>query len=228
MEHVCYRCGQPVEEGLAFCENCKAPQIRVELASENAAATEPIRPGIPGDMQPPARPVELTGTSRPYVSAPRPFLWRDAFPGAILAGGVVGLSWMIPPIGFLLWPLTAGVLGVIFYKRRVPDAVITKGVGARVGAITGVFGFLIFAVLAGLSMLVAGREKFHEQLNIAFQQAAARNPDPQMQATMQSFMTPGGIALMFVFGSLFFLVMFVGFSSLGGYLGAKLMTSRRK
>ncbi len=144
-------------------------------------------------------------------------------PGAILAGGVAGLAWMLPPLGYLLWPITAGVLGVVLYHRRRPDAIVSPGTGARIGAITGLFGFLLFALLLVISLIGAGRAKFRESLDQAFQQALARNPDPKAQEIMQNFMTPAGIAVMFVLVAVVIFVFLVGISSLGGVLGAKLM-----
>src|SRR5579864_1332993 len=44
MEQPCYKCGQPVEEGIPFCPHCSAAQIRVivaESAPSPVAAADP-------------------------------------------------------------------------------------------------------------------------------------------------------------------------------------------
>ncbi len=181
-----------------------------------------MRPGTPEDIQPPARPAQFGYANQ----APEPVRMRDALPGALMAGAVAGLGWILPPIGYLLWPITAGVLGVTLYRRRLPDSTVSSGAGARIGAVTGLFGFVIFIVLTAINIAVMGQDKFRELLNQAFQQAAARNPDPQALAMMQRLMTPAGISLMFVLFAVIFLVLIVGFSSLGGMLGARLMKKR--
>jgi len=143
-----------------------------------------------------------------------------------MAGLVAGLAWIMPPLGYLLWPITAGVLAVVLYKRRVPETTVSRGAGARVGAVTGLFGFVLFAILTAINLAALGSGKIHQMMQQAFQQAAARNPNPEAQAMMQRFMTPEGIAIMFVIVFIFFLMIFVGFSSLGGAIGAALTRPR--
>lgn len=236
----------PVEEGVPFCPNCNAPQIRITGLAPNEPVTPPLRPGTPGDLQPPAQPASL---ERPSGVAPalRPgeggwqaqrgeytghhpdhapgIHWSDALPGSMLAGAVIALSWLIPPVSFFLWPVAAGALAVMLYLRRRSEFVITPGMGARVGAIAGLFGFVAFAILMAIDLVVfRGGGKMRQAMEQVIQQSAARNPSPEAQSMMQKMLTPEGIAVMVTVVLVIFLACFVGFGAAGGAIGAKLLS----
>jgi hypothetical protein len=237
VEHPCYRCGAHIEEGVAFCPNCNAPQIRV-ASTENAPATPPLRPGTPDEMQPPAQPVDLqhrmaSSEQQPYPpyhgerqpGTPEGIAWSDALPGTLAAGAIIALSWIVPFAGFLLWPIAAGVLATALYLRRRPNAVVTAGSGARLGAIAGLFGFAIFAILMAIDLLLMrGGGKLRQQMEQVIQQSAARNASPEAQAMMQRLLSPEGVAILITVVLVMFLLMFVVFGSIGGALGAKLLS----
>ena len=145
-------------------------------------------------------------------------------PGAMLAGAIIALVLIIPLGAYLLWPLAAGALAVLFYGRRQPGAELSAAAGARVGAVAGLFAFALFAVLMGVQLaLSSGNGKLRESMMQVMQQSAASNPSPEAQQMMQRLMTPEGIAVMLVIVFIVFLVMFVGLSSIGGALGARLL-----
>src|SRR5512147_586202 len=129
MEHPCHQCGTAVEEGTAFCPQCGAPQIRVVTARQEPASP-PLPPGTPEDAQPPAQPVELGTQAAAQPVAPPRIQWSQAVPAAAGAGAVLALAWVIPPLGFVLWVVAAGLVGVAFYRRKVPDATLTPRQGA--------------------------------------------------------------------------------------------------
>jgi len=74
VEHACYQCGATVEDGIAFCPQCNAPQIRI------AASEAVTHPGTASEMTP-AQPTY-------YASAPQAsgIQWSLALPAAALAG----------------------------------------------------------------------------------------------------------------------------------------------
>lgn len=221
MEHLCHQCGAAVEDGTAFCKHCGAPQIRV-MTEEPAAV--PMPPGTPAEAQPPAEPVALRGTP---AAAPTGLDWSQAVPAAALAGFFLALAWVIPFLGFLLWLVAGGILGVAMYRRRVPQATLTPGLGARIGAVTGLFGFGVFAVIMGLEVLATRDSgRFRQLLQQVIEQAAARSADPQAQQAMQQLMTPAGLALMITIVFVLFLAAFLSLSSVGGALGAWLLGKR--
>lgn len=221
MEHPCHQCGVAVEDGTAFCKHCGAPQIRV-MGEE--PASEPLPPGTPAESQPPAEPDSLGGAT---PAAPLGIDWSQAVPAAALAGFFLAIAWVIPLLGFLLWLIVGGVLGITMYRRRVPQATLTPGLGARIGAVTGLFGFGVFAVLFGLELLVSrGSGGFRQMLQQMVEQAAARNTDPRAQQAIQQMMTPAGLALLVTIVLVLFLAAFLALSSIGGALGAWLLGKR--
>jgi hypothetical protein len=106
---------------------------------------------------------------------------------------------------------------------------LTPRLGARIGAVTGLFGFGVFAVVLALELLATrGGGRLRQMLQQVIQETAARNPDPRAQAALQQMMTPGGLALIITVVLVFFLVVFLALSSGGGALGAWLLGKRSK
>jgi hypothetical protein len=135
---------------------------------------------------------------------------------------------MFIPLGALgLGMIAAGVLCVVFYRRRSPASNLTPGMGARLGVVSGTLGFGIFAIFSAVGTLV-----FHTggQLRAAMleaiEQSAARSSDPQARQVIEYLKTPPGLALMMGLSLAFVLVAFLILSSLGGAVGAAMM--RRK
>jgi len=134
---------------------------------------------------------------------------------------------LTPFAGLGLGVLIGGSLSVVFYRRRVPAALLTTGMGARLGMVTGVVASGILAlVLAAYTMLSHSWDNVREDLMTGIEQAAARNPGPQSQQAVEFLKTPPGIVLLLTMALLVTLVAFVIFSGLGGALGAVLF--RRK
>jgi hypothetical protein len=93
--------------------------------------------------------------------------------------------------------------------------------------VSGMLGGCILAVLlAAGTVLLHAWDQIRQKVLELVQQAAARNPDPQAQQTMEFFKTEQGIALLVASALVGTLVAFVIFSGLGGALGAVLL--RRK
>ncbi|MBZ5628588.1 MAG: hypothetical protein LAO06_06955 [Acidobacteriia bacterium] len=184
-------------------------------------ATQPMPPGTPDEVQPPAEPVALEGAP---AAAPVGVDWSQAVPAAAVTGFFVALAWVIPFAGFLLWLIAGGILGVAAYRRRVPRAILTPGLGARIGAVTGLLAFGVFAIILALEVLASrGSGRVRQLLQQVIEQAAVRNADPRAQQVLQQLMTPAGMALMITLVMVFFLAAFLALSSLGGALGAWLL-----
>jgi hypothetical protein len=147
-------------------------------------------------------------------------------PSAGVAGVIAAVLMTIPLGGFGLGMLASGTLSVIFYRRRT-RVDITAGAGAKLGAVTGLLGFSIFAIFtaAEVQLFHKGGE-LRALLIEAVRQTAARSPDAQSQQVMQYLQTPAGLAVVMGLGLAVMLVAFLAFSSLGGALGAVLF--RRK
>jgi hypothetical protein len=210
VEHACYKCGSNVEDGIPFCPQCNAPQIRVGgTSAEPASIAEPYGAPLPAALS-------ETGIR-----------WPDALPSAGLAGLIAAFLMFIRLGGFGLAMIAAGVLSILFYRRRNPASNLTPGMGARLGAVSGAFGFAVFAVLStlGTALFHTGGELRAIMLE-AIEQSAARNSDPQARQIIEYLKTPPGLALMMGVGLAFLLMAFLILSSLGGAITAGMM--RRK
>ena len=135
-------------------------------------------------------------------------------------------------IGCCLWMLGAGAMSVNLYRRRTPETQITPGMGMKIGALAGLFGWLLNAVVTALSFVVGRtstdmRQVMEEQMK----KQAASSPDPKVQEVVQHMIewmsTPQGMATMIVLVLLFMGVVFVIITAAGGALGAS-MTGRRR
>ena len=228
-----------MEDGVAFCPHCGAPQIRVAAAIAEQTVTPVFPPGTPGDVQPPAQPVGLAPVSPAAID------WSQGMRASALAGLLLALAIFFVPvivagiglvlhlgqtaIGLLVllasWccMLVAGALAVRFYRRRCPDASIRPGLGARLGAVSGLLGFFLYSVPQALRLAF-----FHlggsvrEAMRKAIEQSAAQSPDPKAQEMMRNLMSPGTLAAFLTFLIVLFFLVFLVLPSLGGALGASL------
>lgn len=135
------------------------------------------------------------------------------------------MSW-----GCCLWLLGGGALAVWLYQRRIPGAVVTAGIGMRIGSLSGVFAFVATAIWWVLLFTKNSQELrtvFAEQM----EKSIARNPDPHAQEVGRQIInymnTPEGLATFFVLGLVVMAVIFVVFGAAGGALGASMFARRR-
>jgi len=127
-------------------------------------------------------------------------------------------------LGCCLWIPAGGVLAVYLYRRRRPAGALSTGAGARLGALAGLIGFCIYALLLAIVMAVE-RFLLHAgpQLRDVLRQAlesAARNPDPRTQEMLHRLNTPEGLAFLLTFMLVAFFFAFLIFAAVGGAIGA--------
>jgi hypothetical protein len=127
----------------------------------------------------------------------------------------------------VLCMVAAGGMSIAFYTRREPDKTVTAGNGLRIGALAGMFGFLINALLSTLSMLSAtSRAALRSEMMGRLKEAMATSSDPQATELLRrigdQLNTPGGLAFIFTFALLVLALFFIVFSGLGGAIGASL------
>jgi zinc ribbon protein len=209
VEHSCHRCEAPVEDGVSFCPGCGAPQIRVPIAVvEGPVADASAAEG--------ARAVRVRGAIE----------WAQAMPVAVGTGVAATLlaffTSRLLPATLLVWMIVGGGACVILYQRRRRQALITAGAGARLGALSGLFGFCAFAVTISLLLLAARGPELRQQLRQSVEQAAAQSADPQAQEVARRMATPEGLAILLAFVMVFLLFAFVILGSVGGMLAASL------
>jgi hypothetical protein len=146
--------------------------------------------------------------------------WSKALPGAAMAGVFSLLAMRIPYA--VLGPafLIGGVLAVMLYRRRLGGMVPARGTAAKIGAASGGFGFLFFAVMR-IAWLVYRPTEVRQEVFDSLSLMLRRGSDPHNVAQAQDLIkTPDGLAFFFGFGLLVMLVVMVAGSSIGGALYA--------
>ncbi len=180
-------------------------------------------PGTPDEIQPPAYPVQL----QPPADA---IHWREAWRCASIAGVVAGFISFLPilGIGFFLWALAAGAWAASAYIQRTSTGGSTRALGWRLGALTGLVSFCVYAVLFvfGILFFRTGPQ-LQQALQKAFEDAAARSGTPQSQQVLGWLLSPGGFAAIVTLVMVVFLVVFLVFGAIGGMLGASVLRPRQ-
>lgn len=204
MEHSCYQCGAQVEDGIAFCPGCNAPQIRVAVA-------EPAAPAGVFAEEP--------------IAAISPVLanridWGQALPSVTWAVLLAAVLTLVTFGSLGLGMLVAGAFSVVLYRRHA-HLNLSAWAGACLGAFTGALGFGV--ILIALAVAVFGFHtgaKIQDLMLNAMEQYVARNPTPQSQQVIELFKTSDGFVLMVTLGLIMTFLACVAFSSAGGALGA--------
>jgi hypothetical protein len=225
VEHPCYKCQTSIDETLPFCPHCGAPQIRVSSPDEETGQPNPLTsdsPQVPGPA---------TWAHAPAYH-PQAVQWDAAWKGAVLSGLFAAVLSATPVIslGCCLWLLGAGALSVFFYQRRVPAALVTPGMGMRIGAVSGVVGF-VASTFWLVFQFARNSQEFRSALQEQMEKSIGSNPDPRAQDIMRQFMnnlnTPQGLATFFVLLLVIIAIAFVVFSAAGGAIGAAMFAKRR-
>lgn len=161
------------------------------------------------DPEPPPLPAEM------FV-APTEIGFRNSLAvriSLLFALATFGLSVVYGPL-MLLWMLIAGIGAAWLYTRRTGEE-LTALSGARLGWITGLFIFLILAILVGVMALAMTDQT---AANMFLEQMRQRGAEDKAQMAIEVLQDPGKLAEAIV---LFFL--FCGLVPvLGGVLGARL------
>ena len=157
-------------------------------------------------------------------------VWPKVFYAAFLGGvfSAVAMKFLFGLLG--LGFIAGGVIAVYVYRRRVPGAVLSLGSGVKLGAVCGLFGFLVFCGLAMVEIRVTHKGGEIRQAIFASMDKTVQNADPQMQQQVQEmaerFKTPEGFVALMLFTAAIVCVLFVFFSILGGAIGSSM--TRRK
>ena len=223
MEHLCYKCQTSLDEALPFCPHCGAPQIRVATPDEESS--HPSHPPI-AYVSP-----QTWSTAAPAYT-PHAIQWDVALKGALLSGLAAAVLTAAPFVGLgcCLWLLGAGALAVWLYQRRIPGAIVTPGMGMRIGAVSGAIGFVATTIWS-VFRFTRDSQEFRTAMAEQMEKSIASNPDPRAQEIMRQFManlnTPEGLATFFVLMMVLMAIVFVVFSAAGGALGASMFARRR-
>jgi hypothetical protein len=218
MEHPCHSCRQAVEDGVPFCQQCGAPQIRVATA-EPLPAIESA--GAEGQS---SRDLDALQTAQVVSKVASPMPWSSALPACALAAAIAAVLMALGVMVPFLAVVGTGFLAVGFYRRRNPGVLIKAGTGAWLGAVSGLLCFGMSAVLEVLALAIFHKGAvLRDKMLEAIQQTASRTTDPQAVAMLDYLRSPAGMAVMIVFVLIFAFFAFVVLSSLGGALGGILL-----
>lgn len=164
--------------------------------------------------------VRLPGTSKAGVQ------WSDALPGALIGGLFAWMMSTVPYPVFTLLFLAGGALAVRICVRRIQGWIPTVAAGAWIGAASGLFAFLFYAIRA-IAILKYQPEALLREALEGFDQLAKLGYDPQKMHEMQEFLkTTGGLTAYAASQLFVILVIFVGGLSISGALYAAWVRKR--
>jgi hypothetical protein len=128
----------------------------------------------------------------------------------------------------LVAAIAAGFLTTVFLRRRQESA-MTPGTAARLGALSGIFLFIIAGALETTIIVTTHKTaELRAEMLDKIQQAAARYPNPDVQPFLDFAKSPNGFTFMLVSSLIFGFVAFVALGAIGGALGAVLFGRRTR
>ena len=206
MEQRC-TCGAVLPDDARFCHKCGKPQYEEDIARLSGEPTAPAsRPTAPGPTAPPPR-ISFRNSRAVIISL------------AVAAVSLLGLcaAAFIAPI---LWPIVlcgAGFAAATLYKGHSPEP-LSPAAGARLGWMTGLWLFLVFAISATLTSIYltspGGREALKALPNIPELAKMLDNPHQFLMSVLASIIPT--------------FLMVTLLPGLGGMLGAKLVIRGRR
>ena len=206
-------CGAQLVDGALFCHKCGKPtRETAEPPVEETAPAAPI-------AEPPRTPPDFS-----VVSFHNPLAVRTGFLIAAAYMFVFMLLQLIPTLallGFLILLPAAGFAAAYLYSRR-SGLQLSVRAGARMGWITGIFGFTISTVMNTMSIIaVSSTGELAETLKKNFAQSTA---DPEVQKQFAKIVeTPSILLFALLLGFFCWFLMFTILPTIGGALGAKVM-----
>jgi lysylphosphatidylglycerol synthetase-like protein (DUF2156 family) len=205
-------CGAVLPEDARFCHKCGKPQFEETADAVDAEQTleaVQIPPGLPS-----ARPNALqTGIS--FKNSRAVVISLIVAAGAMVCFFPIAL--LAPPL-FPIFLCAVGFVAVRIYKGRSAESLSTSA-GARLGWMTGLWIFLVFAVLLALSAIMVANSELWQQLQTTW--AKLPQTAPLTSLSQHDFL----VRLLVMFPFLFFL--FTLLPGLGGILGAKFPWRKR-
>jgi hypothetical protein len=220
MDQPCYKCGQPVEQGIPFCPHCSAPQIRVVVAELDPS------PAVLADAGSPAQGADALPASQTVPMLALPMQWSRAIGPSALAA-LVAASLMALGLNPFVAMFTVGFLAVVFYRQRQPETAIKATAGAALGALGGLLWFAVSSVLEALVVVFLHKgPEIRDELLKRIQQAASQTNDPKVLEVFDRLKTPGGLELLMIFGLVFAFFAAIVLAGLGGVLGGAIFNRR--
>lgn len=208
-----------MEEGVAFCPHCSAPQIRV-IVSESAAPSLALATAAER-QESAALPASQTV---PVLALP--MQWSDALRPCALAALVASLMMTLGLNPFVAM-LTVGFLAVAFYRQRHRNSAMKASAGAGIGALGGLLWFAMSSVLEALVVIFLHKgPELRNELLTRIQQAASQTSDPQVVAMFERLKSDTGLEVLMLAGLFFALLASIVLGAVGGSLGGVILGRR--
>jgi len=208
-------CGAELPPDARFCHKCGKPQFETPPSEEE-------------EEGPPA-PIATPAGAPPAVPGPGEINFRNrtAVKVGLLAAAISSLliSLPMPMYVNLVWMLVclvgSGFLAAYLYRRKTGEELSARR-GARIGWITGVFGFAIATVFFTITVIAISLRGglaayYREQLS---SQAGA---SVDLEEITRILETPSGLAGIIFFSLVMLFVFFTLLPTLGGTMGAKVL-----
>ena len=205
-------CGVELPPDALFCHKCGKPQ------------RELVEPEPPPTFGPRALaatlPPLLPSNAQAAPTAPIGFHNGQAVRVALLVGVLSILISAIgeqvaPPVFAPVWLIASGMLAAFLYKLRTGQRLSALS-GARLGWISGIFGFVI---VAGLLAMFVGLLHDPNYVNLLRDQWTERGRQADFDQVVAQMQHP--IRMLLALGGSF--VLFVLFTTFGGAIGARLL-----
>lgn len=161
-------------------------------------------------------------TNATAVSFGNPDVVRAAYLPAMLAA-VLGNVPILYLFCFFWYP-AAGFLSVYLYRKRT-GAFLPPPQGAKLGGITGLLSFTVSLLVSTVGYILGGGANFAHSLR----EAAERSGQPQeiQHRMMELLQNPTVVALMFMVGLAMWFIAMVGFTAIGGAVGANFLEKEK-
>jgi hypothetical protein len=200
-------CGAQLPPDALFCHKCGKPQREdlIEVTPEPEVEFAPPPLPLPVPEMPPA---DISFRNRLAVRAAL-FAGSVCLVASMLIGQLPGLQ-----VVAMLAPAASGFLAVHLYRRRTGEKLSLSN-GARLGWISGLFGFVIITVLFTIFSVMLAQPELADAVR---EQASQRNR-PEMVQVMEEFRSPAAIVKTLAATFLLFSLL----PAFGGTLGAKLL-----
>jgi hypothetical protein len=114
-----------------------------------------------------------------------------------------------------------GFLAVLFYQRQSWRAERSRASAFRLGAMAGMFAFLIFGLIMALQLTnQTTREELRGQMRERLRTLEVRYTDPEQRQVVEYLMTNQGLNISMVLSFVIFGAVFLVLSGVGGALYA--------
>lgn len=200
-------CGAQLPEDALFCHKCGKPQREIVSVEQVEPEIAPAPPPIPAAAQQPLVISFHNGTAV-RIALSMGFL-------AFLCLLVVG-QLALPQALIFVWLVAAGFLAVFLYRRSTGQRLSVIN-GARLGWISGIFGFVIVTIILTLFVVALSEPSVVATLR---EQIKTRGiPEANFDQMIGALHSPSQITSII---GLFFLL-FTVLPAFGGAVGAKLL-----